>query len=51
MMMAEIFEKTRGDADEKLISLSDMIIDLQKGYKKILTKQKNDILTKNRILA
>ena len=40
----EIFEKTRGDADEKLISLSDMIIDLQKGYKKILTKQKNDIL-------
>ena len=40
----EIFEKTRGDADEKLISLSDMIIELQKGYKKILTKQKNDIL-------
>ena len=26
----EIFEKTRGDADEKLISLSDMIIDLQR---------------------
>ena len=40
----EIFEKTRGDADEKLISLSDMIIDLQKGYKKILSKQKKDIL-------
>lgn len=40
----EVSESTKGEADQKLISLTDMIFDLQKGYKKIISKQKSEII-------
>jgi flagellar assembly protein FliH len=40
----EVFDNTKGAADQKLTSLSDMILDLKKGYKKILSNQKIEIL-------